>query len=345
MAGKNRASFQKSGGHTTERAESQMGVSSFAMEVLRRLGDPGMNVGQLARLIGSNRSISNKLLRVANSALLGVHQRVESVDAAIMLLGFETLRRTMTSQLVSGAVRNVVNTVVGNERFWNHSLGCALTARLLARKFAPSQLGEAFLAGLLHDVGHLIGQQRAPMLSLSGVSGERSQGRAAHEELGARLAVQWNLGEDVREAILFHHHPSSARKNPVLTATVHLADVVTHQIEICRSVAEPELQLDPSAMAMLWATESDLNPVALESALRGARGRVRLQDVVTEVRDSLVDAIGSLEESERLALALHYQEGLSFEEIGGILQRGLPEVERDHDTALAKLGTILSHNM
>jgi len=319
--------------------------SSFAMEVLTRLGDPAMSVGQIANLIGSNPSISKKLLRIANSPLLGLPQRVESVDAAIMLLGFETLRRTMTSQLVSSAVRNVVNTVVTHEGFWNHSLGCALAARLLARKFAPSQLGEAFLAGLLHDVGHLMGPRQVPLLSLSGSAGEVSPITADHEEIGARLAAHWNLGADVEEAIRFHHRPSSARKNPVLTATVHLADALADQVEACRSTIEPELRLDRSAMAILWADESDLSPAALEGVLRGRRGRGKLQDVVTEIRESLLEGIGSLDEPERLTLALRYQEGLSFEEIGRILQRGVPEVQRDHASALAKLGTILTQRM
>ena len=321
---------------------NRTGSSSFAMEVLTRLGDPAMSVGQMANLIGSHPSISEKLLRIANSPLLGLPQRVESVDAAIMLLGFETLRRTMTSQLVSSAVRNVVNTVVTHEGFWNHSLGCALASRLLARKFAPSQLGEAFLAGLLHDVGHLVGPRQAPMLS---VSIDASKGTVAHEEIGAQLAAHWNLGADVEEAIRFHHRPSSARKNPVLTATVHLADALAHQIDACRSTIEPELPLDRSAMAILWANESDLSPVVLEGALRGDRGRGTLQDAVAEIRDSLLEGIGSLEEPERLTLALRYQEGLSFEEIGRILQHGVQEVQRDHASALSKLGTILTERM
>ena len=341
------ASTQTSGSAkpTTQRAENGAALpkgSSFALQVLTQLGDPSLSVGQIARLIDSNPSISRHLLRVANSPLLGTHQPVESLDAAIMLLGFETLRRTMTSQLVSGAVRNVVNTVVGQESFWNHSLGCALTARLLARKFAPSQLGEAFLAGLFHDVGHLIAHHRLPLLPGTDRVGTPSEATLAHEELGARLAGQWDLSDDVQEAILFHHHPSSARKNPVLTATVHLADAVTHQIEMCRSAAEPELRLDRSAMAILWANESDLNPVVLERGLRGSRGRASLQEVIAEVRDSLLDGIGSLEEPERLTLALHYQEGLSFDDIGRILQRGRSQVHRDHSSALAKLGSILS---
>jgi len=341
MAGKQPGASPKSSEQHAAPAAPVPTGSSFAVEVLTRLGDPSMSVGQLARLIGSNPSISRQLLRVANSPLSGPHQRVESVDAAIMLLGFETLRRTMTTQLVSGAVRNVVNTVVGQESFWNHSLGCALTARLLARKFAPSQLGEAFLGGLFHDVGHLVAHHRLPILPATDLSGRPADAGLPHEELGARLAAQWDLGEDVREAILFHHRPSAARRNPVLTATVHLADAVTHQIEMCRSTVEPELRLDRSAMAILWANESDLNPVALERGLRGSRGRASLEEVIADVRDSLLDGIGSLEEPERLTLALHYQEGLSFEDIGRILQCGTSQVHRDHSNALTKLGSIL----
>ena len=314
--------------------------SSFAMEVLSRLGDPAMSVGQIANLIGSNPSISQKLLRIANSPLLGLPQRVESVDAAIMLLGFETLRRTMTSQLVNSALRNVVNTVVAHDGFWNHSLGCALAARMLARKFAPAQLGEAFLAGLLHDVGHLAASRESSALSRAA----SSQPTVDHDELGAQLAAHWNLGADVEEAIRFHHRPSSARKNPVLTATVHLADVLCGQIEATRSTLEPELQMDPSAAMMLWANQADLSPVALEGALRG-RGRGQLQELVAGIRESLLEGIGSLEEPERLTLALRYQEGLSFEQIGQILQRGVPDVQRDHTNALTKLGTILTQRI
>ena len=119
--------------------------------------------------------------------------------------------------------------------FWEHSLGCAILSRELARSVGFEDSDKAYLAGLLHDLGYVVNLVLLPQQTkaaydkglLTGVFMGESEYEAlgfTHCQSGEVVARKWNFTEDLVEVILCHHNPAAAVVNPALVAIVSLAD-------------------------------------------------------------------------------------------------------------------------
>lgn len=323
------------------------GIHSVVMEVVEMVENPAMSVAKLGKVIASHRGLSERVLRIANSPLYAIPGRVSSVNSAITLLGLNALRDTVITLLVHGAMRSMVNAVVHFEQFWNHSISCGVTARILAKRFAAGHEDGAFIAGLFHDMGVLmLGQGGEPdALRLARMKVRTVPAGSAHEEVGSWIAEEWQLGEEIAEAIRFHHAPGRARVNPRLTATVHVADV------LCAHMQTPVLQHDTTAeyldeaLDLLGIEPSSLHPESLAEEtnmiLSDVAAAPDFAGMVLHLKNALVEAIGSLPERQRLTFALYYLEGLGFPEIARVLRLTESEVRALHTEALAVLGRII----
>jgi HD-like signal output (HDOD) protein len=117
-------------------------------------GRPEKGLKEITRLISQDPALSERVLRLANSAFYGLRQKVSSVGEALLLLGLEAVKNIAISSSVSQVFQGTpARHGLNLKRFWWHSLRCALIARLLAVKTAYPSPEEAFLAGLLHDLG------------------------------------------------------------------------------------------------------------------------------------------------------------------------------------------------
>lgn len=318
----------------------------FLEQVLELMRDPASSVSQLGAIVATDRDLSERIIQRANSPVLALPSRVATVSEAITLLGFEALRDTLMRMVVSGALHTVVNLFSQYEQFWRHSIACGLASRLLAAKHGLVHPTDAFIAGLFHDLGLIIpagsadGSLRSVLLkSTPPVSPED------HEQAGAALVHRWGLGPRIVEAVRCHHTPAAAVADPALTATVHVADVLCHRMEIGAYGADHIGTIAPGALALLGLTEEDLVVERLteETALlkRDLEEAPSFDRLVSALRTSLVDAVGKLPYQERLALALCYQEGLTMSEVAKLMGVTEPEAHQVHDTALGRLASII----
>jgi signal transduction histidine kinase/HD-like signal output (HDOD) protein len=172
----------------------------------------------LSEIINKDSSLTAKVMRMVNSAYYGLPSRVTSMKHALLLLGTDAVKNIAVSASVFQAfARTKGDAVFDLKRFWRHSLTCATTAKLLAKKVAYSSPDEAFLSGLLHDIGKLVlwvnfPKEYAEMLTSSNndsnllLAGEMTLG-ATHCEVAAWMIGQWNLQSFMADAILYHHEP------------------------------------------------------------------------------------------------------------------------------------------
>ena len=121
--------------------------------------------------------------------------------------------------------------------FWEHSLGCALVCRTLARKIKLSDPGKAYLAGLLHDLGIIVNLWVLPqefrtafeLAKLEGIplhEAEQQSMGFTHCDSGRLLAESWELAPDLVEVVTHHHSPEKASNNTEMVALVHIADLL-----------------------------------------------------------------------------------------------------------------------
>ena len=196
----------------------------------------------IARIANKDAAISAKILQLVNSAFIGARKAFTSLEQAVVYLGADTVRNLAISISVQQVFRRVeTNGLLSVDRFWHHSYLNALLARKLAETTSQASPSEAYLAGLLHDIGKLLlwmayPGKYAPLL-LKGVRChgarlsflEEEKLQVNHCEAGAWLCEQWGLPSFLADAIRYHHHPIEdvAQALP-LTKIISLTDCLSH---------------------------------------------------------------------------------------------------------------------
>jgi putative nucleotidyltransferase with HDIG domain len=204
-------------------------------EILACLQKPDASMADAARIIGRDVAMTANVIKMVNSAFFGSRQPITTASRAVAYLGLDTLG---TLVLGHSAFKIGVTTGIAGfslERLWQHSLDSAMAARTVAlcEKLSPTQAEEAFLAGMLHDVGKVVFATRAPAAGddpEGSVEARTAQMEAHHAEVGAYLLGLWGFPNSIVEAVAFHHSPSlAAGEGLTLPKLIHIADRLAHQ--------------------------------------------------------------------------------------------------------------------
>ncbi|HZV54137.1 MAG TPA: HDOD domain-containing protein [Rhodocyclaceae bacterium] len=186
------------------------------LRFLRMTEDDRASMEDLAKVVGQDPALSAHVLIAANSAALRRGRELKSLDQCLVALGTR-LVRTMAACL---AIQSVFARTVGDQSydlagFWSHSLQVAELSRGIAAKLDRADFEEAYLAGLLHDVGQLLllggmGGRYGALLAWSRdeealLALERPELGTDHAAVGAWLVDQWKLSSFMADAVLFHH--------------------------------------------------------------------------------------------------------------------------------------------
>jgi len=166
----------------------------------------------LASVIASDQALSAKLLRLANSAYYGYSRRISTVRDAVVLLGFRAVRASTLASCIIEAVAGSRN--INYEQFWQHSVSIGMLAEILARAEGEHQ-DHAFTAGVLHNIGRLALDQRAPHALADSLLLATRQQVEIHvaerqvlgytdAQLGGALALHWNFPRPLVDAVSQH---------------------------------------------------------------------------------------------------------------------------------------------
>lgn len=252
-------------------------LPQVVMELVASLGDENCDVDRVARSIARDPAITAKTLRLANSSFYGLSRQVHSIDQAVTILGFSAVRNIATT---SGLVAGVSASASGStdlRAFWRHSLACAVAARALAQ-LQQSSSAVAYTCGLLHDVGKLLLMTRfgpaytqllgsPAYLANPEVGTERSALGVDHAQLGAMMARQWQLPDDMQNAIARHHQLESGLGD--LAHVVAAGNVLAHSLETSAhdAAAAPRQALAAWVWQPLQMAQDDVD--ALVQKLQG----------------------------------------------------------------------------
>jgi putative nucleotidyltransferase with HDIG domain len=188
------------------------------------------SIRDVAAVIEQDLAISTMVLKLANSAYFGAGQNVRTTERAVSFLGIDNVASLVLAHGVfkPGPEGSDLNL----PRLWQHSLKTAAIARSLAlnEKWSAARADDAFLAGLLHDLGHLVMATTAP-------TGGIASREVDHAQVGAYLIGLWGFPEALIEAIALHHLPSRAADPGIaLPGVLHAANLLAHAE---RPVADP----------------------------------------------------------------------------------------------------------
>ncbi len=195
-----------------------------ARVVLEVLQKPGEGSADLTRTILADPALAAAVLRAANSAHLGYSRRIGGVRQASVMLGM-----SLVNSLAASRVADLVFDTEAPDYpdwLWLHSLTTACAAAVLARRCGESA-DEAYTAGLLHEVGWLLG-----------AAAGTSSPEVDHAELGGRLLAKWNLPDRIVAAVTQHHARPAA-----LTTPLDRVLVAAHAFAAALGASSPERSL------------------------------------------------------------------------------------------------------
>ncbi len=202
----------------------QQVMSSFKNEKLDRT--------VLANLIAQDQGLSAKVLRVANSSFYGLSRTIASLQDAVMVMGFDSVRSLVLSAGFVQAFPNIPGSLFDRNAYWKHSFRVAGYAKALAKSLQQDQQ-MAFTAAMFHDIGQLvldvcIPEQFASVLiqrEMTGVSlidAEQAELGFDHAMIGAEMARRWNFPPEIEHAIRYWRTPEH-EPFELVTGLVHVA--------------------------------------------------------------------------------------------------------------------------
>jgi HD-like signal output (HDOD) protein len=244
-------------------------IPAVLAPLLRYLQQPveQLDVQKITDLLAQDKSLAAQCLHMANSPLFGRWQKVESLRGAVVSLGFHHVSDIAMSC-------SVLNMLPGDKSsldpvvFWEHSLGCALVCRHLARNINLGDPGKAYLAGLLHDLGIIVNLWVLPQEFRTAFAIAKTEGIPLHEaeqrslgfthcDSGRLLAESWGLAPDLIEVVTHHHAPEKSSHHAGVVALVHIADLLCRMSGLNHGyVEERQVNLFEDAGFALLAQDS-----------------------------------------------------------------------------------------
>ncbi|CAK7063958.1 HDOD domain-containing protein [Tissierella sp.] len=222
--------------------------------------DPDSTVHDMEEVILQDQVLTTKILRLANSAYYGYARKISTISQATVLLGFQAIKGIALASTVRTYLTNELRgySLEKNE-LWSQSQTCAIVSRFIAKSIKYYNPEEAYIAGLLRDIGKTILNQhmekeymevllKMEKGNISFLDAEKEVLGFGHAEIGEKIAEKWNLPKDLVEAIGYHHTPELAIINPLLVSIVHIADAITMMMGVGLGLDGLSYSLSPIAI-------------------------------------------------------------------------------------------------
>lgn len=222
-----------------QRLSELSSLPSVALRIIEVAVDENSNADDLRQHIEHDPALAARIIRVVNSSYFALRQEVADLRTAIAMLGTKQIRNIAVTVFVSRQFQPSSDKhLFDRTRLWNHSLGVSAITRLLAKLTRQADPEEAYLAGLLHDIGLLIIDQHLGR-HVPTIMSTVEQGMSLHEatyevlrfdptQLGAYVAWRSQFPGRLVSAIEFHHKPETyTLEDRSLVDLVAIADYVT----------------------------------------------------------------------------------------------------------------------
>ena len=214
-------------------------LPSTATRVLSATEDPTMPADMIGEMLSLDQALTIEVLKFANSAQMGYLSDCSSIETAVVRLGFKRIRALVLKSFASGPLNRRLNGYrLGADALWQHSLSTATFAEKIARAVSYAHPEDAYVAGLLHDIGKLILDQFIIKDYHQITNIMKSQNKHVweveeklfgidHAGVGGLMAEKWKLPRNLINSIRYHHLPTLARTHRELAAIINIANSFT----------------------------------------------------------------------------------------------------------------------
>jgi diguanylate cyclase (GGDEF)-like protein len=216
-------------------------LPAIAVRVLELAKQSNASVGNLAKVISSDPALAAKVLKTVNSSFYGLPHQVSTINHALVLLGIQTVKTLALGFSLATSLNSKKSAHFDYVRFWRQSLYSAVAARTLAKAVQSKEPEEAFLAGLLSDIGTLamhraLGREYDVLLEASEgdqvklVALSREKFDLDHAQVGGALAEHWKFPPAMVEPIRQHHNLTQKSNDPRSLVRIVYAGVLCGQV-------------------------------------------------------------------------------------------------------------------
>ena len=227
-------------------------------ELLATMEQEDVDTQALAAKITRDQALTAKTLRLANSSFYGLPSKVTSIQQAVAVLGFHSIRTLVTACSLTGSFSAAGSRDFDFPAFWRHAIATAAAARVLA-PHARLNPETAFTAGLLHDLGTLVLVTRFPDAYRQVRAHQRQHDCPSapaqqavfgldHAAVGSALAAHWKFPAAIQAAVAEHHRIDDPGKPLTLSGLIALANVLAHALDL----AGVENEQVPPLAEPLW---------------------------------------------------------------------------------------------
>lgn len=220
-------------------AERLQPVPQAALKIMRLIDQEEYDTRVLSTELRRDQVLSARTLQLANSVMFAARNRIESIEHALMFLGVNLIMKVVVTAAVDAFYsQSESGYSLCRGGLYHHATGTALVAERLARLTGAARPGQAYTAGLLHDIGKVVLDQfvagAAPLfyrrLIEEGAGdftrAEQEVFGTTHTEVGHRLARRWSFPDSLAEAIRWHHCPQEGTGHRELNHIVSLANLI-----------------------------------------------------------------------------------------------------------------------
>ena len=256
--------------------------------IIKTVEDPKSTASRLHKIVSHDPALVTRILKVVNSAFYGLPGQIASIERAIVLLGLNAVKNIAVATSLGQLFRGVqLCEGFTAKDLWTHCVAVAVTARELAKQMRIPIADEAFLAGMIHDIGMLVSLQTSPeqlrqvcdKVKATGANFcevEREIIGVDHQQLGMGLAEVWKFPRSCQLVAGYHHQPHALADHRLLVALVYVADTLCAQQNNGFNLTAATQQL----------SDTELSGLGLDPVLVGQM-REKLPTIVTSASSFL----------------------------------------------------------
>jgi HD-like signal output (HDOD) protein len=245
-------------------------------QILELTRNPKSSVQDLAKVLERDPKLAANILRLANVSYYGFSREISTISYAIVCLGLDTVKSIALNSSAQEMLNDEISAyALEKGMLWQYSICCATCARIIAKRIRFKESEEAYIAGLLLDIGKIILSSYAEEYFIQII--EKSKSNRVpfdrteqevlgfdHSQIGWRIIKKWNLPRSLVEAVKYHHRPDKAKTHKKLTYIVHLADAISCMLGIGLACDSLMYVFEENALDILGLRDEDIESIMCE---------------------------------------------------------------------------------
>lgn len=214
----------------------------LAIKLSKMISDDNRSIKEFEEVIRMDPTMVLRLLRLVNSPYYALRQKCTSISEAVMYVGMDNLRNIVVATAMKDIYKlNPNESVFSRKKLWLHSAAVSICAQMITERIFEKKGENAFLCGILHDIGMIVEDQTIPDLFIelcktydpkkhSITDHELDIIGTDHSAIGTMLADEWKLPEEVRKGIKQHHKIMTTVEPSSLPGIIQISEFMVSRL-------------------------------------------------------------------------------------------------------------------